>query len=210
MAPSPLPNTEGKWCQHSASPPEPPGSLKPGIAMVAIAIVGLAPAQGSSAGATGTTATTSSSNNTNSNSPLRGVAAYLHTRMGVAQVAVFDELTGKTYRVSDGTDLQYTASIVRVDVLALWLWLYQSVPGTIPSNLPYSIQYLMRNMITMSDNVAATSLFYFSGGCNVLSQFDIVIPTHNTKVGWRRGNITGGETQPPQPPIGISGEDPGL
>jgi hypothetical protein len=28
--------------------------------------------------------------------------------------------------------------------------------------MPYSITYLLQNMITMSGNVAATSLFYFS------------------------------------------------
>ena len=165
--------------------------LKPVIAILAIATVGVVPVQASSAGGAGSTTTTTSSSATNSNNPLRGVLGYLHTRKGVAQVALFDKLTGKTYLVSNGTDPQYTASIVKVDVLALWLWLYQSVPGTIPSNLPYSIQYLMRNMITMSDNVAATSLFYFSGGCNVLTQFDILIPTHDTRVGCETSNYYG-------------------
>ena len=47
----------------------------------------------------------------------------------------------------------------------MWLRRYQSQAGLIPSNVPYSIQYLMQNMITMSDNAATTSLFYFGGGC---------------------------------------------
>jgi beta-lactamase class A len=157
--------------------------IKPALAIVAIGVLGIFPAEQGSAGATGTTVATTSSGASSSNNPLHGVLAYLHGRKGIAQVALFDKVTGKTYLVSNGTDLQYTASIVKVDVLAQWLWLYQSVPGTIPSNVPYSIQYLMRNMITMSDNVAATSLFYFSGGCNVLTQFDTLIPTHNTKIG---------------------------
>jgi hypothetical protein len=156
--------------------------LKPALAILAIAIVGLVPGQEGAAGASGTT-TTNLSSSANSNNPLSGVLAYLRSRKGIAQVALFDKVTGKTYLVSNGTAPQYTASIVKVDILALWLWLYQSVPGTSPSNLPYSIQYLMKNMITMSDNVAATSLFYFSGGCNVLTQFDTLIPTHTTKVG---------------------------
>ena len=38
-------------------------------------------------------------------------------------------------------------------------------------------------MITMSDNVAATSLFYFGGGCAKLTEFNTLIPTSETKVG---------------------------
>ena len=38
-------------------------------------------------------------------------------------------------------------------------------------------------MITMSDNVAATSLFYFSGGCSTLTLFNTLIPTRHTRVG---------------------------
>jgi hypothetical protein len=115
--------------------------------------------------------------------PLQGVLDYLHTRKGVAQVALFDKVTGETSLLSDGKDVQYTASIVKADILAMWLRRYQSQPGTIPSNVPYSIQYLMQNMITMSDNVAATSLFYFGGGCTDLTTFNTLIPTHDTTVG---------------------------
>ena len=97
--------------------------------------------------------------------PLHGVRRYLRTRQGVAQVALFNEATGRTYLLSGGPDTQYTASIVKADIMALWLWRYQSRTGTVPANMPYSIRYLLQNMITMSDNVAATSLFYFSGGC---------------------------------------------
>jgi Beta-lactamase enzyme family len=120
---------------------------------------------------------------TGSVDPLQGVLDYLHTRKGVAQVALFDEVTGQTYLISDGMDRQYTASIVKADILAMWLRRYQSLPGTIPSNVPYSIQFLMQNMITMSDNVAATSLFYFGGGCTDLTAFNTLIPTHDTTVG---------------------------
>jgi hypothetical protein len=115
--------------------------------------------------------------------PFRGVLDYLHTRQGVAQIALFDKVTGQTYLLSEGPNTQYTASIVKADVLAMWLRHYQSTPGSIPSNVPYSIQYLMQNMITMSDNVAATSLFYFGGGCAALTQFNTLIPTSDTKVG---------------------------
>ena len=49
--------------------------------------------------------------------------------------------------------------------------------------MPYSIRYLLQNMITMSDNVAATSLFYFSGGCTTLTLFNTLIPARHTRVG---------------------------
>ena len=115
--------------------------------------------------------------------PLHGVAGYLRTRHGVAQVAVFNKLTGRTYLLSGGRNTQYTASIVKADIMSLWLWRYQSRPGTIPDSMPYSIKYLLQNMITMSDNVAATSLFYFSGGCTTLTLFNTLIPTQHTRVG---------------------------
>ena len=120
---------------------------------------------------------------TSAGSPIRGILDYLHTRQGVVQVALFDKLTGKTFLVTEGTRPQYTASIVKADILSMWLKQYQSTPGSIPSNIPYSIQYLMQNMITMSDNVAATSLFYFGGGCAKLTEFNTLIPTSETKVG---------------------------
>ena len=115
--------------------------------------------------------------------PLHGVRRYLRTRQGVAQVALFSKLTGRTYLLQGGPDTQYTASIVKADIMALWLRRYQSRAGTIPDNMPYSIRYLLQNMITMSDNVAATSLFYFSGGCGTLTLFNTLIPTRHTRVG---------------------------
>jgi hypothetical protein len=38
-------------------------------------------------------------------------------------------------------------------------------------------------MIQNSDNAAATSLFYFGGGCDALTQFNTLIPMDDTKVG---------------------------
>jgi beta-lactamase class A len=115
--------------------------------------------------------------------PLAGVARYLRSRAGIVQVALFDRATGRTYLLSDGSATQYTASIVKADILASWLRRYQSRPGTIPASIPYSVTYLMQNMITMSDNVAATSLFYFGGGCTALTRFNARIPTRDTAVG---------------------------
>lgn len=115
--------------------------------------------------------------------PFQGILRYLRTRQGVAQIALYDKLTGRTYLLSDGPDTQYTASIVKADILARWLRRYQHRPRRIPASLPYSIQYLMTNMITVSDNSAATGLFYFGGGCVALTRFNRLIPTHDTKVG---------------------------
>jgi Beta-lactamase enzyme family len=115
--------------------------------------------------------------------PLHGVRRYLRTRQGVAQIALFDEAADRTYLLSGGPDTQYTASIVKADIMALWLWRYQSRTGTIPDNMPYSIRYLLENMITKSDNVAATSLFYFPGGCTTLTLFNTLIPARHTRVG---------------------------
>jgi beta-lactamase class A len=115
--------------------------------------------------------------------PLAGVLSYLRSREGVAQVALFDRATGRTYLVADGTATQYTASIVKADILARWLRRYQARPGTIPASIPYSVKFLMQNMITMSDNAAATGLFYFGGGCGALTLFNMRIPTRHTDVG---------------------------
>ena len=115
--------------------------------------------------------------------PLAGVRRYLRSRTGVAQVALFDKDTGRTYLVSDGRATQYTASIVKADILASWLRRFQSRPGTIPASIPFSVRFLMQNMITMSDNSAATGLFYFGGGCTALTRFNTLIPTRRTDVG---------------------------
>jgi hypothetical protein len=115
--------------------------------------------------------------------PLAGVRKYLRSRTGVAQVALYDRATGRTYLASDGRDTQYTASIVKADILASWLRRFQSRPGTIPASIPYSVRYLMQNMITMSDNSAATGLFFFGGGCTALTRFNTLIPTRRTEIG---------------------------
>jgi hypothetical protein len=115
--------------------------------------------------------------------PLAGIPGYLRTRQGVVQVALFDRRTGRTYLFSNGAGPQYTASIVKADIMAMWLWRYQSQPGTVPANIPFSIRYLLTNMITISDNSAATGLFYFGGGCTTLTLFNTLIPTRRTKIG---------------------------
>jgi hypothetical protein len=114
----------------------------------------------------------------------------------VVQVALFNKKTGWSYSLSNGADKQYTASIVKVDILARWLSRYQKQGTSIPDDIPYSIKYLMENMIEHSDNSAATALFSFGGGCEALTRLNKLIPLDETKVacetptyyGW--GNTT--------------------
>jgi hypothetical protein len=128
--------------------------------------------------------------------PLDGICEYLAGREGVFQVALYDKKADRFYRLSTGDEKQYTASIVKADILAKWLRNLQKDRAKIPGDIPYSIKYLMQNMIQHSDNVAATSLFYFGGGCEGLTRFNRLIPLDDTKVacetqsyyGW--GNTT--------------------
>ncbi len=49
----------------------------------------------------------------------------------------------------------------------------------------------MQRMIQNSDNAAATSLFYFGGGCDALTRFNRLIPMDDTKVGCESANYYG-------------------
>jgi hypothetical protein len=116
-------------------------------------------------------------------SPLRGICKYLDRRDGVVQVALWNQRAGRLYRLTNGDATQYTASIVKVDILARWLRSYDKRGTAIPDDIPYSIKYLMQRMIQNSDNAAATSLFYFGGGCDALTKFNRLIPMDGTEVG---------------------------
>jgi hypothetical protein len=115
----------------------------------------------------------------------QGVCDYLDDRVGAVQVALWDQRAGRLYRLSDGDDgaTQYTASIVKVDILARWLRRYDKLDAAIPGDIPFSVKYLMTRMIQNSDNAAATSLFYFGGGCDALTKFNRLIPMDDTVVG---------------------------
>jgi hypothetical protein len=123
--------------------------------------------------------------------PLDGVCDYLMDRKGVVQVALFDQKTGRFAQLSEGDDPQYTASIVKVNILARWLRQYQQRDVNIPGGIPYSIKYLMQRMIQNSDNAAATSLFYFGGGCDALTRFNERIPMNDTDVACETPNYYG-------------------
>lgn len=115
--------------------------------------------------------------------PFKGVCEYLESREGVVQVALFDNNNHKTYLLSNGDSTQYTASIAKVDILGTWLRRFQGRGRSIPDDIPYSIKYLMEPMIEHSDNIAATALFHFGGGCKAVTRFNQLIPLEATKVG---------------------------
>lgn len=123
--------------------------------------------------------------------PLRGVCDYLDGRQGVVQVALYDTASDTTYRLSDGDDKQITASIVKADILARSLRYYDKRGVAIPDDVPYSIRYLMEHMIENSDNVAATALFHFGGGCEALTRFNRLIPMSSTDVGCESSSYYG-------------------
>ncbi|MGK2956068.1 MAG: serine hydrolase [Solirubrobacterales bacterium] len=131
-----------------------------------------------------------------STAPFDGVCDYLATRDGVVQAAIFDDRTNDTYVLSTGDDIQYTASIVKVNILARWLRNYQRQGTKIPDGIPYSVKYLMARMIQNSDNAAATALFHFGGGCKSLTNFNQLIPMNDTDVICESPNYYGwGNTQ---------------
>lgn len=128
--------------------------------------------------------------------PLRGVCAYLSGRRGIVQVALYNRRDGKTYLLSNGDDTQYTASIVKVNIVASWLHDYQRQGINVPDNIPYSIRFLMQSAIEHSDNAAATELFERKGGCKALTRFHELIPMTNTTVGCKTASYYGwGDTK---------------
>jgi hypothetical protein len=126
---------------------------------------------------------TSAVTQTGPGGPVQGVLKYLDSRQGVVQVAVFNASTGTTSIVSNGSAPQATASIAKVDILAMWLHNYDAQGVAVPGAVPFSITYLMQQMIQDSVNPAATSLFYFGGGCDALTAFNTLVPTQGTTVG---------------------------
>jgi Beta-lactamase enzyme family len=80
---------------------------------------------------------------------------------------VFDAETGRTWLLRPG-DLQATASIVKVDILATLL-AQQRPAGTLP---PSATQETAAEMIEESDNDAATDLWEAVGGPLAIESFD--------------------------------------
>ena len=102
-----------------------------------------APGSSATASAAASVAASTTTLATRRAGPLHGVRRYLRTRQGVARVTLLNEATGRTYLLSGGPDTQYTASIVKADIMALWLWRYQSRTGTGPGQHAVLHRYLL-------------------------------------------------------------------
>ncbi|ROO88838.1 beta-lactamase class A [Actinocorallia herbida] len=85
--------------------------------------------------------------------------AYLADRSGTVSAAVTDLETGQTYRYHPKVRTA-TASIVKLDILETLLLKAQDADRALTSGE----EALAKNMITLSDNTAATSLFTSVGG----------------------------------------------
>jgi len=157
----------------------------------AIAVACICLMAGTSAQAASTQSSAARGGGCNDRGPLDGVCDYLANRKGVVQVSLFNQKTGRFYGLSEGDDPQYTASIVKVDILARWLRSYQRRGVDIPRDIPYSVRFLMQRMIQNSDNAAATALFHFGGGCDALTRFNQRIPMDETKVACESQNYYG-------------------
>jgi beta-lactamase class A len=81
--------------------------------------------------------------------------------------AVYDANTGKTFVLHPGVQ-EYTASIVKVEIMGTLLQQAQSQGGTLPG----TELALMTSMIEASDNSSATTLLADAGGPSNVKQFD--------------------------------------
>ena len=94
------------------------------------------------------------------------LTGYLSQRADNVSIAVYDDTTGLTWDLHPG-DVQVTASIVKVDIMADALAADQRSGG-----IPTDQAGLMPPMIEVSDNNAATAMWGIIGGAGGLGAFD--------------------------------------
>jgi hypothetical protein len=90
--------------------------------------------------------------------------------------AVYDASTGKTYVLHPGVQ-EYTASIVKVQIMGTLLQQAQSQGGTLPG----TELALMTSMIEASDNNSATQLLADAGGPSNVKKFDEMVGMTSTE-----------------------------
>ena len=94
-------------------------------------------------------------------SPFSGlVSAYVSGRAGSIEAALYDLHSGRTWELNPQLAPEATASIVKVDILETLLYRTRVARQT----LSPSEQQLIQQMIEISSNSAATSLWYRAGG----------------------------------------------
>jgi beta-lactamase class A len=106
------------------------------------------------------------------------VAAYLAQYGSHASFALLDQVTGEEVLYQENTAFE-TASIVKVDILATLLWQDQQ-SGT---SLSQSQQQLATDMITESDNDAASALWDQIGEASGLAKANVVFGLTETTPG---------------------------
>jgi hypothetical protein len=99
---------------------------------------------------------------------------YLAERVDHAAIAVYDANTGVTWDLHPG-DVQYAASIIKVDLMADAL-----AAGRRNGGLPSNQAALIPPMIEISDNSAAVQMWDVLGGAPGLSAFDRVLGLSST------------------------------
>ncbi len=92
---------------------------------------------------------------------------FLAGQSGVVTAALYDKNTNQTWVYHPGV-LEYTASIVKVEIMGTALWEAQSSGG----QLPAAEAELMVPMIEESDNDSASALLSDVGGTSKIGQFD--------------------------------------
>jgi beta-lactamase class A len=100
-------------------------------------------------------------------SPFAGLGRYLARRAGRITAALYDARTGRTWLLHPAVS-QYTASIVKVEIMGTALREAQSAGG----GLPAAEAGLLPPMIENSDNDAATTLLGDVGGAEAVTRFD--------------------------------------
>jgi beta-lactamase class A len=121
-------------------------------------------------------------------SPFAGlVSSYVKTRSGSVEAALYDLKTGRTWELNPQLPPQQTASIVKVDILETLL--YQA--RVAHESLSPAEQELITEMIEISSDDAATTLWYMAGGKAGLTAYNSLVGLTDTVM----ANCTG--CQPP-------------
>jgi beta-lactamase class A len=106
------------------------------------------------------------------------VAAYLAPYGSHTSFALLDQVTGEEILYHENTEFE-TGSIVKVDILATLLWQNQQSA----TNLSPSQQQLATDMITESDNGAASALWDQVGGASGLAEANVAFGLTETTPG---------------------------
>jgi hypothetical protein len=116
-------------------------------------------------------------------SPLTGALLdFVASRTDVTSVAVYDVSSGQTWRLDPGS-VQHTASVAKVEILAMLLYDEQRTHTTMDA----ATRALATEMIEDSDNDAAQELYVTVGQEPGLAAFDALVGLTGTTADWAWG-----------------------